>query len=251
MNKFILVDKPKSWTSFDAVAYVRRIARNNLQQKNTCPVKSGETGSPLAKFNRVKVGHAGTLDPFATGLLIIGVGRQATKQLDKIKNLAKTYEAVIRLGATSDTDDCTGVITPYSVIPTEAKGRAEGSLGMARNDKPNILQIKKILKTFTGEQEQIPPMYSAKSIGGQRLYKLARQGKVVDRPASKIKIYKIKLLDYKWPNLSLEVKCSSGTYIRTLAHDIGEALGVGGYCLELRRTKIGNYSIKRAQKLKD
>ena len=217
LGKFILADKPAGWTSFDAVAFLRRQARQLFpDQKN------------------IRVGHAGTLDPFATGLLIIGVGRQATKQLDKIKNLAKTYEAVIRLGATSDTDDCTGQIK-----------------NLETGKKPEKKEILNILKKFIGEQEQIPPMYSAKSIGGQRLYKLARQGKVVDRPASKIKIYKIKLLDYKWPNLSVEVKCSSGTYIRTLAHDIGETLGSGGYCLKLRRTKIGNYSIKRAQKLKD
>jgi len=221
IGKFILIDKPIDWTSFDAVAFLRRQARQQFpDQKN------------------IRVGHAGTLDPFATGLLIIGVGRQATKQLDKIKNLEKTYEAVIRLGATSDTDDCTGKIQP---VKSDKK------------DSPTVelKNIKKILKTFVGEQEQIPPMYSAKSIGGQRLYKLARQGKTVERPPSKIKIYKIKLLDFNWPNLSIEVKCSSGTYIRTLAHDIGQKLDVGGYCLELRRTKIGNYSIKRAQKIKD
>jgi len=236
LNKFILVDKPVGWTSFDAVAFVRRIAINNEREKNTCPVKSGEAGSPKAKFNRVKVGHAGTLDPFATGLLIIGVGRQATKQLDKIKSLAKTYQAIIRLGATSDTDDSTGKINQLTISNEQIT-------------KLTKKEISNVLKKFTGEQEQIPPMYSAKSIGGQRLYKLARQGKIIERPPSKIKIYKIKLLDFKWPDLSIEVKCSSGTYIRTLAHDIGEALGAGGYCSELRRTKIGNYRIEKAKQI--
>lgn len=220
LNKFVLIDKPAGWTSFDAVAFLRRQARQQFpEQKN------------------LRVGHAGTLDPFATGLLIVGIGRQATKQLDKIKNLAKTYQAIIRLGAVSDTDDPTGTLS----VPNVA---------LSATEKITKSQIENILKTFTGEQEQIPPMYSAKSIGGQRLYKLARQGKVIERPPSKIKIYKIKLLGFKWPDLSVEIKCSSGTYIRTLAHDIGLALGAGGYCLKLRRTKIGNYSVKRAQKIK-
>ena len=144
LNKFILIDKPVGWTSFDVVAYIRKITRKNMQKKNpaqggsasggnTCPVKSSKANLPHNKtrFNGVKVGHAGTLDPFATGLLIVGVGRQATRKLDEIKNLPKTYEAVIRLGAISDTDDCTGTLS------------ATGQHGATT--QPTLVQIKKIL----------------------------------------------------------------------------------------------------------
>lgn len=209
---FLLINKPLGWTSFDAVNYIRKIARAQTGQKS------------------IRVGHAGTLDPFATGLLIVGVGRSATKKLDEFKNLPKTYVATIRLGATSTTGDPTGVITIQ--------------------DTHNMIQkkeIKKILKSFIGQQLQTPPMFSAKKIAGQKLYELARQGKIVERQPSKIEIYKIKLLDYSYPNLKIEVSCSTGTYIRTLAEDIGKNLGVGAYCLELTRTSIGKYKLKNAE----
>ncbi|MEK7213301.1 MAG: tRNA pseudouridine(55) synthase TruB, partial [Patescibacteria group bacterium] len=177
--------------------------------------------------------HAGTLDPFATGLLIVGVGREATKRLDEFKNLPKTYEAVLFLGATSETGDPTGEITnpKYQI------------------SKPDEATIKTVLKKFIGKQEQTPPMFSAKKINGQRLYTLARQGQTVERKPAQIEIYEIKFLSYAWPYLKIEVSCSAGTYIRTLAQDIGQALGVGAYCLELTRTAIGPYILKEAETL--
>jgi tRNA U55 pseudouridine synthase TruB len=243
------------------------------------------------KPTKLRVGHAGTLDPFATGLLIVGIGREATKRLDEFKQLPKTYLATIRLGAVSDTDDPTGVITPFSVILSKAKdlsrqhtvipstrfasiNSAEGCrrdsspptgdlpkgdnchceelpqgvtpARLWREAIPSKEKIKKILQTFTGEQKQTPPMYSAKKINGQRLYKLARAGKTVDRLAEDITIHEINFLDYNWPDLKIEVLCSAGTYIRTLARDIGDALGTGAYCADLRRTKIGEYDVKDA-----
>lgn len=223
-DNYFLIDKPAGWTSFDAVNVVRKIARQKNPEEKT-----------------IRVGHAGTLDPFATGLLIIGVGREATKKLDEFKNLPKTYLATIRLGAVSDTDDRDGVITPCHCenSPTpNGKGGYEAI--------PSKIVIKKTLKNFLGEQEQIPPMYSAKKINGKKLYSLARQGKIVHREPSKINIYNIELIDYEWPNLNIKIDCSTGTYIRTLARDIGEALGTGAYCDQLRRTKIGDYSVENA-----
>ncbi len=214
---FLLINKPEGWTSFDAVAYVRKQARlESPEQKN------------------IKVGHAGTLDPFATGLLIIGVGREFTKKIDEFKKLPKTYIATIKLGATSDTYDKTGNITIHDT---------------SNMVQPNKKQVNETIKSFTGKQKQIPPMFSAKKINGQRLYNLARKGIEVERQPNEIEIYKIKTLDYSWPFLKIEVQCSAGTYIRSLANDIGAKLGTGAYCAELVRTKIGKYSLNKAVKL--
>lgn len=209
---FILINKPAGWTSFDVVNYIRKQARLKTGNKN------------------IKVGHAGTLDPFATGLLIVGIGRAATKRLDEFKGMKKTYVATVHLGATSDTYDVTGKI---EIIVNRQQ----------ITDKKTIVPI---LQSFIGIQLQTPPMHSAKKIGGQRLYKLARQGKVVERQPNEIEIYQINLLEYKWPLLKIEVTCSAGTYIRTLAYDIGEKLGVGAYCEALERTAIGEYKLDRA-----
>lgn len=212
LNKdLILVDKPVGWTSFDAVNFIRHQLRQATGDK------------------KIKVGHAGTLDPFATGLLIVAVGRANTKKIDDFKNLTKTYLATIILGATSDTFDNTGTI-----------------LNSDRANDPGLEKIKQTLEKFTGPQEQLPPMFSAKKINGQRLYKLARKGKEVERGPSSITIFEIKLIRYAYPELMIEITCSSGTYIRTLANDIGVAVGTGAYCDALRRVKIGNYSIEEA-----
>jgi tRNA pseudouridine55 synthase len=214
---FLLINKPEGWTSFDVVAFVR---------KNT--KKDGLLSDPKQK--RVRVGHAGTLDPFATGLLIVGVGREATKKLDEFKNLPKTYIATIKLGETSDTYDKTGTIT----------------VGTPTTSFPTATQITAVLRSFTGKQSQVPPMFSAKKINGQRLYSLARQGIEIERKPSDIEIYAITLLEYTWPILRIEVQCSAGTYIRSLAHDIGKQLGTGAFCQELVRTKIGDHTITQA-----
>lgn len=211
---FLLINKPAGWTSFDAVNFIRKIVRQKTGDK------------------KIKVGHAGTLDPFATGLLIIGIGREQTKRLDEFKKLPKTYLAAFRLGAVSDTYDSAGkTIENFNAAP------------------PSNEDIDRVLKTFTGKQLQTPPMFSAKKVDGQRLYKLARQGKEVERKPVEIEIYDINLLKYEWPLLKIEVTCGAGTYIRSLANDLGQKLGVGAYCAELTRTKIGPYQLDDAKEL--
>jgi tRNA pseudouridine55 synthase len=208
-NGFLLINKPATWTSHDVVGYMRRVTH----------IK--------------RIGHAGTLDPFATGLLIVAIGRENTKRLDEFKDLEKTYIATLRLGATSDTYDKTGMITELS------------------DRKISLEEIQKILPDFVGAQEQLPPMYSAKKVDGKKLYKLARKGIEVERKAHHITIYDIELLDYNFPELKIRVRCSTGTYIRSLVQDIGQKLGVGAYCEELERVSIGEYSIKNATPIKD
>lgn len=209
MKNYLLINKPEGWTSFDAVGYIRkRLKKNDPAHKN------------------IKVGHAGTLDPFATGLLIIGVGREATKHLDEFKNLSKSYTTSIHLGFESNTDDKTGEIKKIS------------------NDQPTLENIQKVINGFVGKQKQIPPMFSAKKIAGQRLYKLARAGKEVKREPNEIEVFDIKIIEYSYPFLKLKIDCSTGTYIRTLAKDIGSKLGVGAYCEELTRTSIGEFNLR-------
>jgi len=179
---FLLIDKETQWTSNDVVAFLR------------------------GKLKIKKIGHAGTLDPFATGLLIVGVGKESTIRLDEFKNLDKTYEAILQLGEISTTQDPEGKIE---------KTNFSGQI--------TLEQVQTVLDNFLGKQKQTPPMHSAKRVKGQRLYKLARQGIEIEREAVDIEIYNIKLLDYKYPKLKIEIKCSTGTYIRQLAQDIGEA----------------------------
>lgn len=206
MEEIIFVDKPSGMSSFGAVARVRRL----LSER---------------EGHKVKVGHTGTLDPFATGLLILLAGK-ATKKAPELTKLDKVYEATIRLGATSSTGDPEGEIT-------------------ITDKKPEISREKIIetLAQFVGEIEQTPPAFSAIKINGQRAYKLARAGKAVEMPKRKVTIYELELLDYASPFLKIRTYVSSGTYIRTLAEDIGEALGCGAYTTELRRTKIADYDI--------
>ncbi len=207
---FLLLNKPVGPTSHDIVGQIRRL--------------TGER----------RVGHAGTLDPFAEGLLIIGIGREATKKLSHFLKLPKTYVATAMLGGTSDTDDLTGIITPKEILHQPSKDEVEA-----------------IVKTFLGLQNQIPPMYSAKKVGGQKLYSLARKGISIERVANEIEIHEIKIISYAWPRLEFEVSCSSGTYIRTIAHDIGEKLKVGGYLEALKRTAIGPYNSKEAHSIEE
>ncbi|MEX2055225.1 MAG: tRNA pseudouridine(55) synthase TruB [Candidatus Andersenbacteria bacterium] len=202
----LLVDKPAGVTSHDAVAIVRRL----LQQR--------------------RVGHAGTLDPFATGLLLVGVG-YATRLLDYTHQLPKTYEATLQLGAVSTTDDLTGEITPQSEEP------------------PTNTVIAKVLSRFVGPQQQVPPRYAAIKVQGKKLYEYARAGEEVTRMPRSVAIFAIDILAYTYPHLAIRVSCSSGTYIRALARDIGEALGVGAYLTQLRRTQIGNWLVDDAVKL--
>ena len=205
----ILVDKPAGMSSFGAVARVRRKLKDEFGHK-------------------VKVGHTGTLDPFATGLLILLSGK-FTKRSGEFLKLDKVYEATIKLGYVSDTGD------------------TEGKIEKKNDREVNLKEIQEVLREFTGEIEQTPPKFSAIKINGQRAYKLARKGQDFEIPKRKITIYNIEILEYKYPILKIRCHVSSGTYIRTLAEDIGEKLGTGAYCESLRRLKIGEYDVKDAE----
>jgi tRNA pseudouridine55 synthase len=205
---FILINKPAGFTSHDVVDKLREITK----------IK--------------KIGHAGTLDPFATGLLILGIGREFTKKLSIFQKKDKEYIATLRLGAESDTFDKEGKIVEKKVEKI-----------------PERKEIEEVLKSFLGEIEQIPPAFSAKKIKGKKLYELARKGIKVKPKPQKVKIYEISILEYKFPYLKIKVKCSSGTYIRSLANDVGKKLGCGAYVEELVRTKIGEFSIENAVEL--
>lgn len=204
----ILIDKPAGMSSFGVVARVRRQLTQHYGRK-------------------MKVGHTGTLDPFATGLMILVVGKEC-KNSQKYSKLNKTYEATIVLGKTSSTGDPEGEIVEVS-------------------DKKVVqADVEKILEQFTGEITQTPPAFSAIKVDGQRAYKLARAGKQVEIPPRNVTIYSLELLSYEYPALKIRTNVSSGTYIRTLAQDIGEALGVGAYCSELKRVVIGEYDLANA-----
>lgn len=213
-------------SSFGAVARIRRALSD---QAGFISVK-GKDGIIRQKRKKVKVGHTGTLDPFATGLLIILTGDQ-TKQANTFLKLDKEYIATIRLGATSTTGDLEGEITLFNA------------------NAPTISNIESILPRFLGEIQQRVPNFSAVKINGERAYKLARAGKSVDMPVRPVHIYELEILNYTWPDLQIRCKVSSGTYIRTLGEDIGKALDVGGYLTALRRTQVGNYRIEDAAPL--
>lgn len=219
---FMLINKPSGPTSHDIINKLRRI-----------------TGIK-------KIGHAGTLDPFASGLLIVAVGREATREIDRFVKMDKEYVATLHLGGVTDTFDKTGKITNFQFSIFTPQG---GTSNFQLNPKfqiPNEKQILGTLNCFIGKQKQIPPMFSAKKVGGKKLYELARKGIEIEREAADIEIYEIELLEYSWPVLKIKVRCSSGTYIRTLAGDIGEKLGCGAYLEELVRTMIGKYELNSA-----
>jgi tRNA pseudouridine55 synthase len=225
---FLLIDKPAGMTSHDVVDAVRRILG--------CMGRKGRSVC--------KVGHAGTLDPFATGLLIIGIG-DATKRLQEIVGLDKTYDAVARLGARSTTDDLEGEMSDWrSAIGSGPVSNHQFPI----TNPPDIHQIENALNAFRGGYTQQAPAFSAKKIGGKKLYELARKGKIdtVERPVKDVKIHELVVTKYAWPDLAFRVSCSSGTYVRALARDIGEKLGCGAYLTELRRTSIGTFRVEDA-----
>lgn len=208
MDGIVIVDKPRDWTSQDVTARLRRV------------------------FGTRRIGHGGTLDPMATGVLPVFVGR-ATRGVEFFEHAEKTYETVLRLGLTTDTEDITGtVLTEVPVSVTDE-------------------QVEGALDAFRGEIMQVPPMYSALKVNGQKLCDLARKGKTVERQPRPITIYELQLLDRGENTLRLRVRCSKGTYIRTLCKDIGEALGCGGCMESLRRVSAGEYTIAEAVPLQE
>lgn len=209
----ILVDKPTGMSSFGVVARVRRVLSQQAGKK-------------------VKVGHTGTLDPFATGLMILVVGKEC-KNAGTYTKLDKVYEATFRLGQTSSTGDPEGEITEVS------------------GEQPSLDAVKKAVAKFRGEIQQRPPIFSAIKIAGQRAYKLARDGKEIEIPERTVTIHSLDIIDYTYPELKIRTHVSSGTYIRSLAADIGTALGTGAYCTHLRRTAINKWQVEDAKQLVD
>lgn len=207
-NGMVLIDKPAGITSFGVVARVRRVLSEQIGKK-------------------AKVGHTGTLDPFATGLMIIVTGKECRNAMSYSK-LDKEYEAVIRLGQTSSTGD------------------PEGELTNVSDDIPTEEAIEAALDRFRGEITQTPPAFSAIKINGRRAYDLARKGEVVEMPQRQVTVHTLELLDYTYPDVRIRTHVSSGTYIRSLAEDIGTTLGTGAYCAELRRTIVGEWKIEDA-----
>jgi len=208
MHGIYLINKAKGITSHDVVGYLRRI--------------TGER----------TIGHAGTLDPLASGLMIVAIGREFTKRISEFSKLDKEYTAEATLGATSTTYDAEGEVTNV-----ECK---------MKNEKIKQKEIESTLQSSIGQQEQTPPIFSAKKIKGQKAYDLARQGKPVELKPVSINIQEIKLLDYQYPILKFKVKVSSGTYIRSLVNDIGQKLGTGAYMSGLMRDAIGEHQLSQA-----
>jgi tRNA pseudouridine55 synthase len=205
---FLNIYKEKGMTSFDVIQELRK------------------------KLNIKKIGHTGTLDPLAKGVLVVAIG-EATKLIEFLMNEEKSYSAKVVLGKKSDTYD------------------AEGELEKINDYKPEFEKIKNVLKLFEGWIEQIPPKYSAIKIKGKKAYEMARNGEEFEMKKRKVEIKNIALINYDYPIIEFDVECSSGTYIRSLANDIGEKLGTGAYLKELLRTKAGNFIVKDSIKLKD
>lgn len=203
MNGIVIIDKPQEWTSQDVTARLRRV------------------------FQTRRIGHGGTLDPMATGVLPVFVGR-ATRGVEFFEHAEKTYETVLRLGITTDTEDMTGAILTETAVDLEG------------------VDVEGVLSGFRGQIMQVPPMYSALKVNGQKLCDLARKGRQVERQPRPITIHELTLLEAGGNTLRLRVRCSKGTYIRTLCKDIGEKMGFGGCMESLRRVQAGEYTIGEA-----
>jgi tRNA pseudouridine55 synthase len=208
--RILLIDKPAGWTSFDVVNKIRGALKYHLGVK------------------KIKVGHSGTLDPMATGLLLLGTGSY-TRELAALQELGKCYEGTFRLGATTPSYDAETEINqtfPFEHITKEA--------------------LQEVVKKYQGEMLQVPPLFSAIKVGGQPLYKKARKGEDYQPEARKISIYSLEILRFELPEIDFAVHCSKGTYIRSMAFDIGNLLGSGAYLTRLVRTNIGSYSLTDA-----
>ena len=214
IDGLLLIDKPSGWTSFDVVAKVRGLIRQ-------------QTG-----VKKPKVGHTGTLDPLATGLLVLTVGSYC-KRASEFSKLDKTYEVTMCLGQTSTTGD------------------EEGEKTAVSDKQPALNEVEAAINSFIGEIEQTPPAYSAIKVNGQRAYKLARAGQTVKLEPRKVKVYEITEVKYHYPEIKFATKVSSGTYIRSLVEDIGNRLGTGAYMTNLRRTSVGDLSVGASNRIDD
>jgi tRNA pseudouridine55 synthase len=210
VGSILLINKPAGWTSFDVVNKIRGAIKHHLGLK------------------KIKVGHSGTLDPMATGLLLLGTGK-CTRDLASLQELGKWYEGTITLGATTPTYDAES--EPDELFPFQH---------ITRED------LEAELMHFQGELMQVPPIFSAIKVGGQPLYKKARKGEVFEPEARKITLYSLEILRFELPEIDFRVHCSKGTYIRSLAFDLGKSLQSGAYLSRLVRTKIGSYDLKEA-----
>ena len=204
MDGLIVINKPLKCTSMDVIRVLRRVVGTR------------------------KVGHAGTLDPLATGVLLVCLGK-VTKSINKLMGMEKEYFAEIDFSAKTETDDLESELLPVEIKTI-----------------PTLSEIKKNLESFIGDIKQAPPRYSAIKVGGQKAYSLAREGKRVNLGFRFVTINSIEVLSYNWPVLSIKIICESGVYIRSLARDLGDSLGVGGHLISLVRSRIGNYKIEDA-----
>ena len=209
-----VIDKPYEWTSADVVRKIKFQLR-----------KCG--------YPKIKIGHAGTLDPLATGILLVCIGR-ATKQVEALQAEEKEYVAELMLGATTPSGDMEHEVD--NTYPTEHITRE---------------MVEEALKSLTGEREQLPPLYSAKKVQGVRAYEFARAGEEVELKKALINIYELELVEYDMPRIKIRVRCSKGTYIRSLAFEIGEAVNSGAYLTSLRRTRSGGYTVEKSHTLDD
>ncbi|MDP7005257.1 MAG: tRNA pseudouridine(55) synthase TruB [Phycisphaerales bacterium] len=207
LNGVIVIDKPRGPTSMSMVNLVRR------------------------KCHKTKTGHAGTLDPLATGVLVLGVGKM-TKKLGQMMDTDKRYTTVIDLSAVTKGHDAESEREEIYIekIPTNE-------------------EIEMAVKSFSGEIMQSPPVYSAVKVDGRRAYSFARKGKEVKLKPRKIVVHKISVIEYKWPTVKIDISCGKGFYVRSLARDLGEQLNVGGYCVEIRRTEVGPFTLLEAKQL--
>jgi len=210
VGSILLINKPAGWTSFDVVNKIRGAIKHHLGLK------------------KIKVGHSGTLDPMATGLLLLGTGK-CTRDLASLQELGKCYEGTITLGATTPTYDAES--EPDELLPFQHITRDDLDVALIQ---------------FQGELMQVPPIFSAIKVGGQPLYKKARKGEVFEPEARKITLYSLEILRFELPEIDFRVHCSKGTYIRSLAFDLGKSLQSGAYLSRLVRTKIGSYDLKEA-----
>lgn len=217
MQGVLLVDKPKTWTSFDVVNYVRKMV----------------AGIEGKKPKNTKVGHTGTLDPLATGLLVLLVGKAYTRRAMELTKLDKTYEVTMKLGQTSTTGD------------------EEGEKTAVADTVPTLEQLEEACTHFRGAIMQTPPAFSAIKIAGKRAYELARAGKEVQIEPRPVTIYSLICTDYNYPFVQFTVEVSSGTYIRSLVEDLGRTLGTGAYMADLRRTRVGEFTITNACTVQD